>query len=162
MVHKPKHKVHSFRGLLGDGGEDEINLERANVNLAYRIVKFEIMPTLTGAINAELVCKIYKESQSSIDGDVNFTDTDLLGTAYFKIHQDATTGSNEGSNNYAVIFDNTLFSRNIYVTAVDTHGSNLTNYYIELEEVPVGAATLMQLKLGVARKLNLSESPPDA
>ena len=54
MVHKPKHKVHSFRGLLADSGEDEINLERQNVNLAYRIVKFEIISNLPGTQDAEI------------------------------------------------------------------------------------------------------------
>jgi len=157
MVHKPKHKVHSFRGLLGDGGEDEINLERQNVNLAYRIVKFELLPALPGAASYENVVKVYRESQSSITGDINFTETDLLAAAYL-----------EGNNNQAyvdflnVIFDNTLFSRNIYVTHVDVDIGESVNYYLEIEEVPVGAATLMQLKLQVARKLSLSENPPDA
>jgi len=61
-----------------------------------------------------------------------------------------------------IIFENEIFSRNIYLTAKEIVGASGTvNYYIELEEVPVSAATLMQLKLGVARKLSLSESPPD-
>jgi len=153
MVHKPKHKVHSFRGLLGDGGQDEINVERSNVNLAYRIVKFQIIDTAPGTLNSENVVKIYREEQSTIDGVVNFTDTDLLGMAFYK-PQVLTR---------VIIFDNVLFSRNIYVTHKDISGNaNPCNYYIELEEVPVGAATLMQLKLGVARKLSLSENPPDA
>ena len=57
------------------------------------------------------------------------------------------------------IFDNILFSRNIFVSQYDNDGDRALNYYIELEEVPVNAATLMQLKLGVARKLNLSQNP---
>jgi len=79
MVHKPKHKVHSFRGLLADGGEDEINLERQNVNLAYRVVKFQVMTAAPAASATEHIVKIYRESQSSVTGTVDFSDVDLLG-----------------------------------------------------------------------------------
>jgi len=160
MVHKPEHKVHSFRGLLTDGGQDEINLERQNVNLAYRIIKFACIPSAPGTVNSEHVIKIYREEQSSIDGLIDFADVDLLGAGYYN----SSTGDGGIYLDYTppVIFDNILFSRNIYVTHSDVQGSGSLNYYIELEEVPVGAATLMQLKLGVARKLNLSESAPDA
>ena len=149
MVHKPKHKVHSFRGLLGDGGEDEINLERQNVNTAYRIVKFEVMGNAPGAETQESIVKIYRESPSSIDGVVNFSDPDLLGAATWMYH----SGSSNPQGTQPVIFDNILFSRNIFVTHSDVSQSNSCNYYIEIEEVPVTAATLMQIKLGSARKL---------
>jgi len=152
MVHKPKHKVHSFRGLLGDGGEDEINLERQNVNIAYRIVKFELLSNTPGAANAEHVVKVYRESPSSITAVIDFSETDLLAAG---IVTSTDSGYSQVYNGPTVIFDNTLFSRNIYVSHRETHSNVACNYYIELEEVPVGAATLMQLKLGVARKLNL-------
>ena len=154
MVHKPEHKVHSFRGLLGDGGQDEINLERQNVNLAYRIVKFQAMnetPYTTDA--SEHIVKIYREEQTSIDGTVNFNDTDLLGVVIIN-------NSTDGYQNPSIpviIFDNTLFSRNVYVTGFDGRGDLSVNYYLEIEEVPVSPATLMQLKLAVARKLSLSQ-----
>jgi len=155
MVHKPKHKVHSFRGLLADGGEDEINLERQNVNMAYRIVKFEVIGNTPGigAGSAESIVKIYRENQTSIDALINFTDVDLLGAGYY-----IDSSSNTSPVSSVIIFDNTLFSRNIYVTHSDVSGTGAScNYYIEIEEVPVGAATLMQLKLGVARKLSLTQ-----
>jgi len=150
MVHKPKHKVHSFRGLLADGGQDEINLERQNVNLAYRIVKFQIMPEKPTNQKQEQTVKIYREEQSSIDAFIRFTDVDLLGAAYIENNENADFMGISS----VVIFDNVLFSRNIFVTHDDAGGdSRSCNYYIEIEEVPVGAATLMQLKLGTARKL---------
>jgi len=160
MVHKPKHRVHSFRGLLTDGGQDEINLERQNVNLAYRVVKFQIMSENPYAGDAaEHVVKIYREEQSTIDGNVNFTEGDLLGVAIINNY----TSGYQYPSIPVIIFDNVLFSRNIFVTHDDvqtTSPNGLScNYYIELEEVPVNAATLMQLKLGVARKLNLTEGP---
>ena len=153
MVHKPKHKVHSFRGLLADGGQDEINLERQNVNLAYRIVKFDIFAENPGTTGYEHVVKIYREEQTSIDGVVNFSVSDLLACAYLQGHADST--STEAS---LVIFDNILFSRNIYVNHVDTDGATNCNYYLELEEVPVTAASLMQIKLGTARRIKTKES----
>jgi len=147
MVHKPKHKVHSFRGLLADGGQDEINLERQNVNLAYRIVKFQIMPEDPQTATQEIVAKIYREEQTSIDGTVDFRNPDILGVALYAQHSSSYTSFK------TVIFDNTLFSRNIFVNVKDAVGAGGANWYVELEEVPVGAATLMQLKLGTARKL---------
>jgi len=151
MVHNPKHKVHSFRGLLGDGGQDEINLERQNLNLAYRIVKFEIMLNTPGTGGGtETIVKIYREDQATpgIDAVVDFSDPDLLGAAYISEQDNA-----QYTPGVVIVFDNTLFSRNIWVTSSDIDGSHSMNYYIELEEVPVGAATLMQIKLGTARKL---------
>jgi len=157
MVHKPKHKVHSFRGLLSSGGEDEINLERQNVNLAYRIVKLELFSQAPGAGNQNSIIQVFRENQSSSVGTVDFTDPDLLAVGQWK-----ESAGVSYPISIPVIFDNILFSRNIHVTHLDVEGNNDScNYYIELEEVPVGAATLMQLKLGVARKLSLSESAPD-
>ena len=158
MVHNPKHKVHSFRGLLADGGQDEINLERQNLNLAYRIIKFAIMQNYPGTGDVESTVQIFRESQTSIStttATVDFSDPDLLGAAY--IHEGATVAN--ANTGISIIFDNILFSRNIFVTHTETQGTFKCNYYIELEEVPVGAATLMQLKLGVARKLNLKQDP---
>jgi len=153
MVHKPKHKVHGFRGLLSSGSEDEINLERQNVILAYRIIKLELFAQSPGAVNQNSIVQVFRESQSSIVGTVDFTDTDLLAAGQLK---EAAGVAYPVSS--PVVFDNILFSRNIYVTHLDVEGGNDScNYYMELEEVPVTSATLMQLKLGVARKLSLQQ-----
>jgi len=147
MVHKPKHKVHSFRGLLIDGGQDKISLERQNLNVAYRITKFAVMGP-DASENIESVVKIYRESQSSKDTTINFTDPDLLGANI--ISQSATMQNYPEDT--SVIFDNILFSRNIYVTLKGADYTANVNYYIEIEEVPVNASTLMQIKLGTARR----------
>jgi len=151
MVHKPKHKVQSFRGLLGDGGQDEINLERQNVNMAYRIVKFALFPYQPGSQTVENTMMVWREKQTTIStsaATVDFGNPDLLAAGSFhESHADALITQS------VVVFDNVLFSRNIYVTHTDTVGAIACNYYIEIEEVPVGAATLMQLKLGTARRL---------
>jgi len=149
MVHNPKHKVHSFRGLLGNGGQDEINLERQNVNLAYRIVKLQLISLAPASATQETVVKIYNVDGKTIDANIDFNETGLLAVAYYENHSNSTDFGGT-----TVIFDNTLFSRNIYVTGTDgSGGGQSVNYYIEIEEVPVGAATLMQLKLATARTL---------
>jgi len=167
MVHKPKHKVHSFKGLLADGVQDEINLERSNLNLAYRITKFELIPQNIGSADIEDLVLVWREEQASVPAvnphewvaaSVDFSNPDLLAAGYFGANTQGT------AQNYVVIFDNILFSRNIWVTNYDHSTGQACNYYIELEEVPVNSATLMQLKLGVARKLDLKEGeyiPPD-
>jgi len=147
MVHKPKHKVHSFRGLLGNGGQDEIELERQNMNVAFRVIKFEIMPYAPATQANESVVKVYKEEPDAIDATIDFTDPNLLATAIF-----FSEGNTYYPSDFFAVFDLDLFSRNIFVTHSDTQ-TNSCNYYLELEEVPVGAATLMQIKLGTARKL---------
>ncbi|GAG96325.1 unnamed protein product, partial [marine sediment metagenome] len=130
---------------------------RSNVNLAYRIIKFQVIgPDESETV--ESTVKIYKTEQSSITGAIDFTDVDLLAAA---LYQQNVTGQSYPLD-VAVIFDNEIFSQNIYVSQKGGAASANMNYYIELEEVPVNSATLMQLKLGVARKLNLSESAPDA
>jgi len=150
MVHKPKHKVHSFRGLLADGGQDEINLERSNLNIAYRIIKFQIQLSQPGADALSWVA-VWKEEQTSISSTtilVDFDNPDLLASGL--IAWDESQVIESGTT---LIFENTLFSRNIYITHTNSAAAAPCNYYIELEEVPVGAATLMQIKLGTARKL---------
>ena len=153
MVHKPKHKVHSFRGLLGDGGQDEINLERQNLNVAYRITKFEIIPELPGASYSESVVQVWREEQSSASATIDFNDPDLLAAAFVA----ADTAAHAFYSPTSIIFDNTLFSRNIYVTNQELQSTS-TNYYIEIEEVPVSASALIQLKLGTARRIKTKES----
>jgi len=147
MVHKAKHMVHSFRGLLADGTQDEINLERQNVNLAYQIKKFQIITKAPFTNSDEHVVKIYKSEQATIDGVIDFTTGSLLGVA---IISNTTTGYTYPIIP-VIIFDREIFTQNIYVTHWSDTGSDACNYYIELEEVPVGAATLMQLKLATAR-----------
>jgi hypothetical protein len=149
MVHKPKHKVHSFRGLLGDGGQHEINLERQNANVAYRIIKFNGIPKDPMTLDQEPVCKIYREEQTSIDGNVDLGEPALIAVLAQKWQADVAVSSTDGA---VIIMDNILFSRNIYVTHKDMAGGGRDcNYYLELEEVPVSNSTLMQIKLGTAR-----------
>jgi hypothetical protein len=123
--------IKTFRGLLAHGSEDTIVLHTNDGSTGYRIVKFEVMPNLPGSTYYENVVKIYKISQTSIDGTIDFSDNTLLGVAY-----------NEGDANniyrdgIIVSFDLEVFNQDIYITNNDATGQNKpVNYYVELEQV---------------------------
>jgi len=144
-------KMHSFRGLLTDvAGENQqrIRIQGATGDIAWRITKFQLMPDNPMTEDGEHVVKIYRERQTSIDGVIDFTNAELLGAS---IIANETDGKFYPIN-INVIFDNTLFVRNIYLTHVDQHGSTSCNYYIELEEVKVSKAGMAQLAVAAARR----------
>jgi len=146
--YKGTGKMHSFRGLLADGAQEKIRIQGATGEVAWRITKFQIIEAAPGTLDVEIVSKIYREEQSSLVATIDFTDAELLGVAYYQ-----GGNSTEESAGTTVIFDNTLFSRNIYVSTRDA-GSNAgsINYYIELEEVKVSAAGMAQLSVAAARR----------
>jgi len=155
MHYKGTGKVHSFKGLLADGAQTKIRIQGPVGAIAWRITKFQIMPHAPGDNNdQEHVVIIWREERSSAEmadtttSRPNFVNNELLGTA-INISDIST------SLNYAesVIFDNTLFSRNIYISHRDiAGGAQSVNYYIELEEVKVGKAGMAQLAVAAARR----------
>jgi len=149
--YKGTGQMHSFRGLVAHNTQQKIRIEGATGDIAWRITKFAIMPNTPGGAVSENVVKVYRERQTSITQTVDFNDAELLAAGFF-LNQSSTT------NPYydAVIFDNALFSRNIYVTAHDNVGSLKCNYYIELEEVKISAAGMAQLAVGAARRNRFS------
>ena len=127
--------IKTFRGLLADGGQDRIRLQTIKGKVGYRIVKFQILPNTPGTgSDSEIVAKIFKSTQASIDATVNFTDSDLLAASYY---QDNTGG---GGMVNVIIFDNEIFNQDIYITYSKVTGSQSTNYYIELEVIPLDDA----------------------
>ena len=146
--YKGTGQMHSFRGLLADGGEDRIRIEGATGEIAWRITKFQALPT-TCNVDIESTIKIYRESQAgAIDELIDFRDDELLAGGIYTQHSDAH-GSPE---DWTVIFDNALFVRNIYVTLKGVTYTKSLNYYIELEEIKVGAAGMAQLAIAAARR----------
>jgi len=128
--------IKTFRGKLSDGGQDLIRLQTIKGKTGYKIVKFQGMPKTPGAgAVGEHILKIYKTLQSTIDGVVNFTDSDLLAVIYYNAN--TTSGDNDST---IVIFDNEIFNQDIYVTQSDVQGSSSCNYYIELEVIPLDDA----------------------
>jgi hypothetical protein len=125
----------SFRGKLADGLQQRIDLQTNNGMTGYRIVKFQIIDSVPGnapgAVDPELVCKIYKTIQSAVDGVVDFSDNRLLAVAYYQGGNLSTE-----TNSSTIIFDNEVFNQNIFVTMNEgAGGTALGNYYIELEQI---------------------------
>jgi len=136
--------IKSFRGLLASGGQVTIRLGTIRGEVGYRIKKFQIMAQQPGTQGSELTGKIYIYSQDSVDSLIDFSNSELLGVGYQE-HNSATNSQ----ESLIVIFDNTVFNQDIFITAFDDGGSSLaTNYYLELEQVKldVNEATVATLK----------------
>jgi len=118
--------IKTFRGLIADGGQDTIVLHTNDGSMGYRIVKFQIIDSAPGTINAELICKIYKTEQTTVDGVVDFSDNTLLAAAYYTRAQ---------SMKPVIIFDQEIFNQDIYVTGIDIGAAAACNYYLELEQI---------------------------
>jgi len=147
--YKGTGQMHSFRGLLADGKQEKIRIEGATGGIAWRITKFQVMTKEPGDTAQDLVVKIYREEQSSVPSSgatIDFEDNELLAAAHYS---QSTTNF---SSYLSVVFDNALFSRNIWVTATDNDGSDSANYYIELEEVKLSQAGMAQLAVAAARR----------
>jgi len=144
--------IKSYRGILdstlGNDAQDQLRLKTNKGDIGYTISKFELFPNQPGVLSTEAVVKIYKKKQSSIDALVNFTDGDLIGTAYYTQY----AGQPYDTNTLIVTFDNEIFNQDIYVVYDEVSGAEQKmNYYIELEQVPLNdnattMATLQSLK----------------
>ena len=146
MHYKGTGKVHSFRGILADSEERKIRIQGPVGAIAWRVTKFQIITKAPGTATLMHVVKIYRETQSSITGTVDFSDAELLGCA-------ANQGLQAGNSDIQIIFDNDIFVRNIFVSAKEIVGaSGEVNYYIELEEVKVSKAGMAQLAVAAARR----------
>jgi len=144
-------KMHSFRGLLEDEGQNEISIQGSVGGIAWRITKFELMASSPVTAASESVMMIWREQQSSISSDVNFANDELLGSAVYSNQTDTTYYPDDLS----VVFDNALFVRNIWITHKNESGANSCNYYIELEQVKVSATGMAQLAVAAARRTTL-------
>jgi len=148
MHYKGTGKVHSFRGLLADGAQRKVRIQGSVGAIAWRITKFEVMPYQPAEQNQESTLKIYREEQTSVDAVVDFEDDELVGAAWIS---NSTTGIYYPID-AAIIFDNALFVRNIWITHSETLATEKANYYIELEEVKVSKAGMAQLAVAAARR----------
>jgi len=144
--YKGTGQMHSFKGLLADGGQDKIRIEGATGQIAWRITKFEVLGPNANT-NTESVIKIYRENQSSINATIDFSEDELLAAAIYNDTNDPHYFAGG-----VTIFDNALFVRNIYVSQLCADNVSAMNYYIELEEVKVSAAGMAQLAVAAARR----------
>jgi len=126
--------IKTFRGLLADGGQDRIRLQTIKGKVGYQVIKFQGVPNAPGTADGEHIIKIYKTEQTSIDGLIDFTDSDLLASLDFT---NRTVPLRTSQN---VIFDNETVNQDIYITHSDVTGSASSNYYLELEVIPLDDA----------------------
>jgi len=127
--------IKTFRGLLADGGQERIRLQTIRGKVGYKIVKFEGIAQKPATEDQESVIKIFKTEQTSIDAEINFTDTDLLGVVSFL---EVSGHASSGPTN--IIFDNEVFNQDIFVSHKDGSTGASANYYIELEVIPLDDA----------------------
>ena len=120
----------SFRGLLADGAIDTIPLSTNNGSTGYRITKMQLIGEQPGTTNIESTVKIFSIPQTTATNNIDFSDNTLLAAGHY------AKGNNTAEvQSDIVVFDNMTFNQDIYVTAVETQGSEPTNYYIELEQI---------------------------
>jgi len=129
--------IKTFRGLIVDGGQETIPLHTNDGSTGYQVKKFQLFPVEGGVQKGEQLVKIYSVLQTTVTGDVDFSDPTLLAAAYQAIND----GAYYGSDNF-VVFENMIFNQDIYITHKDNATGVAVNYYIELEQ----------------RKIDLSES----
>jgi len=127
-------RIISFRGVLADGGIEEITLQTNNGLTGYRIVKLEIMGTKPGVDNYESVVQVFKtkESATPVTAEIDFNNNRLLAAATYQ--------GNAAAFNYPTtqftIFDLEVFNQNIFITHQCLQSGTM-NYHIELEQMPL-------------------------
>jgi hypothetical protein len=141
-------KMHSFKGLIPNGEQRKISIQGSVGSIAWKINKFQIIQKEPGTNHAEAIVKIFREEQSTIDAVINFDNSELLAAGYYEDNESVTY-----NHSTTVIFSNELFSRNIHITSFHaTSHTDPMNYYIELEEVKIGATGMAQLAVAAARR----------
>jgi len=148
MHYKSTGKTHSFRGLLVHSKQREISIQGSVGATAWRITKFAVMSNTPTTESTEAVMLVWRERQDAVSYTVDFGNEELLAVGVWTNN----AAGEANPENLNVIFDNTLFVRNIFITFYNSTGSADGNYYIELEEVKVGAAGMGQLAVAAARR----------
>jgi len=126
--------IKTFRGQLGNAGQDTIVLHTNNGATGYRIKKFMILPESPGDVQQESIVQIWKEEQTTVpteEANIDFQDQRLLaaGVGWY-----GAVASNN-SQSQTIFFDNEVFNQDIYVTHTDNASNQKINYYIELEQI---------------------------
>jgi hypothetical protein len=121
--------IKTFRGLLAHGEEIKVRLSTKKGKIGYKIHHLSVIDKDPGTNSMECVLKIFKITQASVSGTVDFSDGNLLGMGNF---------TNNTSTNYSlgmdIIFDREVFNQDIFITNFDASGNaNALNYYLELE-----------------------------
>jgi len=129
--------IKTFRGILADGGQDKIRLSTKKGKIGYRILKFDLFPTIVGDVTQESVLTIMKVSTASVPttgATTDLTDQNILAVGAFTVGSGTASYQQSPSYSY-IIFDNEIFNQDIYAIHTDNGGTNALNYYLELETV---------------------------
>ncbi len=135
--------IKSFRGQIAHAEVETIRLSTNNGLTGYRIKKFQVM-ALDANEDVENTVALYSvDPGTPTSTAVNFDDPTLLGAAmiWANINQVYVHES-------MIIFDNTTFNQDIFVSNYHDGASKGLNYYLELEQVKldVGEAAVATLK----------------
>jgi hypothetical protein len=137
--------IKTFRGLIVNDGQDTIVLHTNDGSTGYRLKKLDIIQEDPYVAQAKLVAKVYSVSQTTINGNVDFSDQALLGVSTYHDQPIAE----DMSESKTIIFDNMVFNQDIYVTLKDMGVNGLSaSYYIELEQIKldINESTVATLK----------------
>ncbi|AXH79105.1 MAG: hypothetical protein [Circular genetic element sp.] len=132
------NRILSYRNKIADGGQDTILLSTKKGEVGYRIKKFQAIDDEPGEVEVEMVVKVYSEPPTTVDNTVNFSDNTLLGVVLY-----ANQGNQSVVSSETIIFDNSIFNQDIYVTAFSWEGSPGCNYYLELEVIKLDESQAM-------------------
>ncbi len=139
--------IKTYRGCLGDGGQDKIRLSTKKGKIGYRILKFDLFPNRPGGTShVESVMQIFKIKQTTLytaNSVVDFTDGNLLAAAYLTDDVNNASGPLQ-----VVMFEQEVFNQDVYITHTDEAGTAKCNYYLELESFTLtdNAAALSTLR----------------
>ena len=121
--------IKAYRGLIPDGGQEKVRIKTQDGSRGYKIVKFQLVLPSPGGTTSEVVAKIWKLKQTTVDTLVDFNDQELLGVAVIAQSSDSWTTYD------TVIFDQMRFNQDIFITVDDSQNNSGANYYLELEQV---------------------------
>ena len=138
----------SFRGSLPIGEVDQIRLKTNTGKTGYKITKFQTINRNVGNTTSgecSVITKItLTDPTGSVGATVDFTDSDLLATAYYEYN----SGSSVNTMPTIIIFDNKLVNQDIFVSCADARGAtDPINYYIELETMSLSDLEATKLTL---------------
>ena len=145
--------IKSFRGQLKNNSTERIRLSTNDGLTGYKIHKFSIIqksPGAAGTDNEGLV-QVWSVEPGSVAQTIDFRAPTLLGIGYYT----GNPSSDQNPNDMIIIFDNTKFNQDIFVTYYDVRGvGDAMNYYLELEQfkLDINESTVATLKDMIGRE----------
>jgi hypothetical protein len=132
----------SYRALMEQ--DDILRIPLSNMTQpeqGYKIRKLQIMPNdVDGSTSHECAIQVFLKNPGLARVDINFSDDTLLAAAYYARSAQGSSPYVIDSATESVIFDNTVFNQDIYVTYGTGQSGQKINFYLELEEVTMSKA----------------------